>query len=152
VDLNTTLMEMDGIASRTLSAVDKSFMFRGLATLIDHLFVSAARDIKVINTAGAHKIRRNILSLQQTLRGIISTDAEGMLLRATAFWGLFELGPKKMLASIDTTHPMFSFDDYNAMLALQCKQDPEDKESSELNAYLIDLHAVAMQVDDWDMM
>jgi hypothetical protein len=40
---------------------------------------------------------------------------------------------------------MFSFDDYNAMLALQCKKD--EHESSELNAYLIDLHAVAMEVE-----
>lgn len=69
-------------------------MFRGLAVLIDYLFVNAARNIKAINAHGVHKIRRNILSLQQTLRGIIASDAEGMLLRATEFWDLFERGPK----------------------------------------------------------
>jgi exocyst complex component 4 len=87
-------MELEGISARTLSEADKNFMFRGLSTLIDYLFVHAARDIKVINTAGVNKIRRSILSLQQTLRDIITTDEESMLLRANEFWGLYELGPK----------------------------------------------------------
>jgi exocyst complex component 4 len=94
IDLNSALMDMDDIGTRTLADADKNFMFRGLATLIDFLFVNAARDIKLINEAGVHKIQRNILSLQQTLRGIIAADAEGMLLRATEFWAMYEPGPK----------------------------------------------------------
>lgn len=143
-------MELDDIASRTLSPKDRDYMFRGLAALIDYLFVNAARTLKVINAAGVHKIRRNILALQQTLRGIITIDAEGMLLKSTEFWGLYEAGPRRMLAGISTRNPMFSFDDYNAMLGLQCRTEPGE-ESSELNAYLIDLHALSMEVEDWEV-
>ena len=46
---------------------------------------------------------------------------------------------------------MFSFEDYNAMLNLQCKVDQAKTPSSELNTYLIDLHALSMSVDGWDV-
>jgi exocyst complex component 4 len=58
--------------------------------------------------------------------------------------------PQKMLSNIDTNKPMFTFDDYNAMLALQCNKDT-DAESADLNAHLIDLHAVAMNVEGWEV-
>lgn len=143
-------MEADEIVSRALSPADKEFIFRGLAALIDHVYVHAARDIKVVNSAGVRKIRRNILSLQQTLRGIIVSEPEGMLLRATEYWDLFERGPTKTLKSIHTTDPLFSFDDYNAMLTLQCKTD-SDETLPDLNEYLIDLHALAMSIPGWDV-
>ncbi|KAL1410158.1 exocyst subunit [Vanrija albida] len=149
-DLNTSLMEADEIVSRALSPADKEFIFRGLAALIDHVYVHAARDIKVVNSAGVRKIRRNILSLQQTLRGIIASEPEGMLLRATEYWDLFEKGPTKTLKSIRQTDPLFSFDDYNAMLTLQCKTDA-DETLPDLNEYLIDLHALAMSIPGWDV-
>jgi exocyst complex component 4 len=41
---------------------------------------------------------------------------------------------------------MFSFDDYKVMLELQCKES-----SSELNSYLIDLHALAMSIEGWEV-
>lgn len=47
-----------------------------------------------------------------------------------------------MLKSISRDKPLFSFDDYNAMLALQCGDE-------DVNAHLIDLHAVAMEVEEW---
>lgn len=120
-------------------------MFRGLALLINHIFIHAARQIKNVNAAGARKLRRNILSLQQTLRGIIPSSKEGMLARATEYWDLFERGPKEMLRNISTTRPQFTFDDYNAMLTLQCAGNESD-----LNSYLIDLHALSMEVDGWE--
>ncbi|BEI80172.1 hypothetical protein CcaverHIS002_0107010 [Cutaneotrichosporon cavernicola] len=152
VDLNTSLMEMDHIASKTLSASEHGFMFRGLALLIDHVFVHAARQVKRVNAAGARKLRRNILSLQQTLRGIVSLghEQEGMLSHAIEYWDLFEKGPKRMLESIRTRKPAFSFEDYNAMLELQCRADSKNG-GDDLNAYLIDLHALAMSVEGWDV-
>lgn len=127
-------------------------MFRGLALLIDHVFIHAARQVKRVNAAGARKLRRNILSLQQTLRGIVSTghEHEGMLSHAIEYWELFGKGPKRMLESIRTRKPAFSFEDYNAMLELQCRAESKDGED-DLNAYLIDLHALAMCVEGWDV-
>ena len=56
-----------------------------------------------------------------------------------------------MLEAIRTAKPMFSFEDYNAMLNLQCKLDQAEAPSSELNTYLIDLHALSMSVEGWDV-
>ncbi|GMK54564.1 hypothetical protein CspeluHIS016_0111500 [Cutaneotrichosporon spelunceum] len=150
-DLNSSLMEMDQIASKTLSASEHDFMFRGLALLIDHVFIHAARQVKRVNAAGARKLRRNILSLQQTLRGIVSLghEHEGMLSHAIEYWDLFEKGPKRMLESIRTRKPAFSFEDYKAMLELQCRAEGKDG-GDDVNAYLIDLHALAMSVEGWD--
>lgn len=36
------------------------------------------------------------------------------------------------------------------MLNLQCKMDQSDAPSSELNTYLIDLHALSMSVEGWE--
>ena len=68
-------------------------MFRGLSQLVDHMFIYAARSIKVVNRAGVQKIKRNILSIQQTLRAIQGTD-KGVLARSMAYWDMYEQGPK----------------------------------------------------------
>lgn len=46
---------------------------------------------------------------------------------------------------------MFAFEDYNTMLNLQCRDDKSSAPSSELNTYLIDLHALSMSIDDWEI-
>lgn len=123
-------------------------MFRGLALLINHIFINAARHVKNVNSAGARKIRRNILSLQQTLRGIVPSSSDGMLARAMEYWDLFQQGPKGMLQNISRTRPQFSFEDYNAMLQLQCAA--KEHGDADLNSHLIDLHALAMEVEGWE--
>jgi exocyst complex component 4 len=60
---------------------------------VDHMFIHAARSVTVINLAGVQKIKRNILSLQQTLRAIQGTD-DGILSRSIQFWDMYEKGPK----------------------------------------------------------
>jgi exocyst complex component 4 len=50
-----------------------------------------------------------------------------------------------------TAKPPFSFEDYNTMLNLICKTDMSEAASSDLNTYLIDLHALAMSIDGWEM-
>ena len=56
-----------------------------------------------------------------------------------------------MLETIRTSKPMFSFEDYNTMLNLQCKTDQSQAPFSELNTYLIDLHALSMSIDGWEI-
>ena len=47
-----------------------SFIFRALGQLVDHCLIAyASKYVKGVNAAGVRKIKRNILSLQQTLRG-----------------------------------------------------------------------------------
>jgi exocyst complex component 4 len=50
-----------------------------------------------------------------------------------------------------TAKPPFSFEDYNTMLNLICKTDMSEAASSDLNTYLIDLHALAMSIDGWEV-
>ena len=69
-------------------------MFRTLSQLVDHMFIQAARSLKVVNLEGVKKIKRNILSLQQSLRSINRGYDEGVLSRSVTYWGLFERGPK----------------------------------------------------------
>jgi exocyst complex component 4 len=55
-----------------------------------------------------------------------------------------------MLDALKTSKPSFAFEDYNAMLNLQCKTGDTGGPSSELNTYLIDLHALSMSTDGWE--
>lgn len=72
-----------------------SFIFRALGQLVDHCLIAyASKYVKGVNAAGVRKIKRNILSLQQTLRGIATANEQGVLVRATEFWDLYEQGPK----------------------------------------------------------
>ncbi|ORY27686.1 Sec8 exocyst complex component-specific domain-domain-containing protein [Naematelia encephala] len=151
VDLNVSLVETEAVASLTLSEEDRLFILRGLGHLVDHLFITSARSIKMVNLAGVQKIKRNILSLQQTLRGLSRGHDDGVLTRSMAYWDMYERGPKNMLETIRTTKPMFSFEDYNTMLNLQCKVDQSEAPSSELNTYLIDLHALSMSIEGWEI-
>ncbi len=81
-----------------------------------------------------------------------------------------------MLENLQTGKPPYTFDDYNHMLNLQCKVDPRaaarlsgqgpahglggassiasdraapDAERDAYNSYLIELHSLAMSMDDF---
>ncbi|WVQ83526.1 hypothetical protein IAT38_005667 [Cryptococcus sp. DSM 104549] len=154
LDLNANLNETEELAERTIATEDRSFIFRGLGQLGDYCFITlASKHMKVVNAAGVRKIKRNILSLQQTLRGIAPASGEGVLARAVAYWDLFERGPKEMLEDLKNMEgkPPYSFEDYNAMLNLQFKLNKDDAPSSELNTYLIDLHALSMSIEGWEL-
>ncbi|WVF66723.1 hypothetical protein IAT40_001465 [Kwoniella sp. CBS 6097] len=151
LDLNASLMEIEAIAERTILGDDHSFIFRGLGQLVDQIFISSSKNIKMVNPAGVRKIKRNILALQQTLRGIKVASFGGGLERAVEYWDLYEKGPKDMLEDLKSGKPHFSFEDYNTMLNLQCKADQDDAPTSELNTYLIDLHALSMSIEGWEI-
>lgn len=53
--------------------------------------------MKVVNAAGVRKIKRDILSLQQSLRSVHRGMEEGLLSRSVAYWDLYERGPKVSL-------------------------------------------------------
>lgn len=57
------------------------------------MFIHTARSVKVVNAAGVNKIKRNILSLQQSLRSVQGAE-EGILERSIQYWDLYSHGPK----------------------------------------------------------
>lgn len=72
-----------------------SFIFRALGQLVDYCLIAyASKYVKGVNAAGVRKIKRDILSLQQTLQGIAASSDQGVLSRAAGFWDLYEQGPK----------------------------------------------------------
>ncbi|WVQ74376.1 hypothetical protein IAR50_003977 [Cryptococcus sp. DSM 104548] len=149
LDLNSSLVEAEEIVRNAVSYDDHEFVFQALGPLVDHCFTGfASRRIKCVNNAGVRKIKRNIMSLQQVLRGIASSSEDGTLGKALGYWDLYEQGPKKMLESLKTHEgrPPFAFEEYNTMLKLQCTDDTD-----ELNTHLIDLHALSMEIDGWDL-
>lgn len=54
----------------------------------------AARSLKLVNPAGVRKIRRNMLALQQSLRSIHQSSADGVLHLSHQYWDMYEQGPK----------------------------------------------------------
>jgi exocyst complex component 4 len=65
-----------------------------MSHLIDHMFVSSARSLKVINAAGVAKIQRNMLALQQTMRSINQSPADGVLHLSSVYWDMYNQDPK----------------------------------------------------------
>ena len=56
-----------------------------------------------------------------------------------------------MLELLKLEGPHFGFEDYNTMLNLQCKTSEDAPPSAELNTYLIDLHALSMSIEGWEI-
>lgn len=58
------------------------------------MFIHTARHIKLINSAGVRKVRRNMLALQQSLRGISQSHQEGVLQLSNIYWDMYDQDPK----------------------------------------------------------
>lgn len=58
------------------------------------MFVHTARYIKLINSAGVRKVRRNMLAIQQSLRGISQSQQEGVLQLSNIYWDMYDQNPK----------------------------------------------------------
>ncbi|UZJ53559.1 hypothetical protein CBS101457_002879 [Exobasidium rhododendri] len=121
VDLNAELASLDDIFTDTLLPEHHSFLFAGLASLMDLLLCQAVRKIRYMNRHGLTKMIRNILALQQSLRNIVviheSQGAWGFE-KSTKLWELIGKEPEEMMKWIKTMGPMHSFDDYRAALNL----------------------------------
>jgi exocyst complex component 4 len=53
----------------------------------------------MVNAFGVKKIKRNIMSMQQTLRGMVKGTTDNVLSRSLGYWDLYEEGPKVSLVS-----------------------------------------------------
>ncbi|KAM0750251.1 hypothetical protein T439DRAFT_356891 [Meredithblackwellia eburnea MCA 4105] len=162
VDLNSDLAECDECAAGTLGPAERKYIFEGLSLLMDQLLISNSRYIRLANKFGHSKMMRNILALQQNLKNIGDTPLEVDFERSRKFWDVFAAGPKEMLELVRSGAIKYEFDEYKALLNLQCgvdqsqKDDPNTAVSNEgppsasggdrsrraYNEYLIDLFAL----------
>ena len=123
------------------------FIFEGLSLLMDQLLISNSRYIRLANKFGLSKMQRNILALQQNLKNIGDTPLEVDFERSRKFWDVFGAGPKvrplpathspqllmrgsqqEMLDLIRNGKISYDFEDYKALLNLQCGVDQSSKD------------------------
>ncbi|KAK7059154.1 exocyst subunit [Paramarasmius palmivorus] len=151
IDLNNELGECNDFISVSLPKGAREFIFVGLGQLMEHILISSARHLQQPNAFGLKKILRNILALQQCLKTITNGAQSKELERARKYYSLFFKGPQEMIQEI-RKEQIYTFDDYQVMLALQCGVDPKggDNRTSQAtdrnySMYMIDLHGLEIE-------
>ena len=144
---------------------------------MEGLFISSARHVRFANIQGIRKIIRNVIAVRQNLKTLSSWSPNSDFERAREFYGLFSLGPQVRCSGyirIDATHHVclsvfflllfqglldtikkekkFTFEEYQAMLNLQCGVDQVNNQSGANQAsdrnysmYMIELHGLDLE-------
>ncbi|ETW86911.1 hypothetical protein HETIRDRAFT_377575 [Heterobasidion irregulare TC 32-1] len=152
IDLNIELGECDDIISTTLPPREQRFVFEGIGLLMEDLLISNARKMPFANALGIKKISRNMLALQQCIKTIARDSQDTEFERAKQYYALFSLNPAEMLDSIRKKQ-VFTFDEYKAMLDLQCGVDQSNRNGApqatdrNYSMYVIDLHGLELGED-----
>ncbi|PFH54828.1 hypothetical protein AMATHDRAFT_134263 [Amanita thiersii Skay4041] len=148
-DINRELGQCDAFLAKNLPPKEKNYTFIGLGDLMERLLIQYSRLLRTPNTFGIRKLLRNILSLQQSI--MTWTNHQGSHFdRAKSYYALFFLSPQEMLDGIREKQ-VFSFDEYQSMLNLQCGVDPsipsEGQKTTDRNysMYVIELHGLELE-------
>ncbi|KAI0715379.1 Sec8 exocyst complex component-specific domain-containing protein [Earliella scabrosa] len=150
IDLNTELGNSDACLSSTLPDVERKFAFEGMGHLMQHLLISNARFIPAANEFGIKKMMRNMLALQQNIKTIADDSLSTQFDRAKRYYSLFLLTPSEMLDTVRRKQE-FTFDEYKAILDLQCGVEPSrtggvaQAADRNYNMYLIELHGLELE-------
>ncbi|CDO72995.1 hypothetical protein BN946_scf185007.g49 [Trametes cinnabarina] len=150
VDLNTELGNCDASLTSTLPETQRKFVFEGMGHLMQHLLISNARFISSANAFGIKKMMRNMLALQQNLKTITDDSSSADFERAKRYYSLFLLSPSDMLDTVRQRQE-FTFDEYKAILDLQCGVHPNpvggvpQAADRNYNMYLIELHGLELE-------
>ncbi|KAI3622267.1 sec8 exocyst complex component specific domain-containing protein [Moniliophthora roreri] len=151
IDLNNELGECDDFITVGVPKAAREFIFMGLGQLMEHVLISSARHLQQPNAFGIKKILRNVLALQQCLKTITHGVQSQELERVKKYYSLFFKGPQDMIEEI-RKEQVYTFDEYQVMLALQCGVDPKGgsnrtSQSTDRNysMYMIDLHGLEIE-------
>ncbi|KAF7339621.1 Sec8 exocyst complex component specific domain-containing protein [Mycena sanguinolenta] len=145
VDLNNELGECSDFASTCLPKQERQFVFMGLSNLMEQLLISGARHLRLPTAFGIKKIMRNILALQQRTKTLTNDQQNTEFDKAKRYYSLFNMSPQDMLDSI-RQRQIFTFDEYQTMLNLQCKVAGEDgPKDRNFSMYVIELHGLEME-------
>ncbi|TIA84297.1 hypothetical protein E3P77_00076 [Wallemia ichthyophaga] len=157
LQINKQLVKVDDVASKTLTESEKRFLFDGVGMLMDKMLMSITRSIRYIDRHGAARMIRNIGSLQQNLKTIITWPVGIDFGASRKFWEMFMISPSEWLGEIRRSGKMdFSFDEYESLLKLQCGEEngdgveldnKNDRSRREYNDYHIELHQLMMDDD-----
>ncbi|KAI0673359.1 Sec8 exocyst complex component-specific domain-containing protein [Trametes maxima] len=150
IDLNTELGNSEASLTSTLPEVQRKFVFEGMGHLMQHLLISNARYILSANNLGIKKMMRNMLALQQNIKTITDDNHSPEFDRAKRYYSLFLLSPPDMLDTVRQKQE-FTFDEYKAILDLQCGVHPNQISGAaqaadrNYNMYLIELHGLELE-------
>ncbi|TFK86165.1 hypothetical protein K466DRAFT_493353 [Polyporus arcularius HHB13444] len=150
VDLNTELGNSDACLTSTLPDVERKFAFEGIGHLMQYLLISNARFIQAANEFGIKKMMRNMLALQQNIKTIMDDSSSTQFDRAKRYYSLFLLSPPELLDAVRQKQE-FTFDEYKAILDLQCGVELSrtggvaQAADRNYNMYLIELHGLELE-------
>ncbi|KAI0778405.1 Sec8 exocyst complex component-specific domain-containing protein [Trametes elegans] len=150
IDLNTELGNCDASLTATLPEVQRRFVFEGIGHLMQHLLISNARFIHSANELGIKKMMRNMLALQQNIKTITDDSISTQFDRAKRYYSLFLLSPPDLLEAVRQKQE-FTFDEYKAILDLQCGVQPSATNGAaqaadrNYNMYLIELQGLELE-------
>ncbi|KAL9000034.1 MAG: hypothetical protein Q9169_001279 [Polycauliona sp. 2 TL-2023] len=118
LSLNADLLSFDDTLSSHLHGREHRFITGGLATLVDSLLVTHARQIGCMDANGCGRMQLNILVLQQNLKAI---EGEVVLSRSANYFELFADGADAVVARAQSTSGKeadFSIDEFKALVEL----------------------------------
>ena len=95
--LNADLLSFDDTLTVHLADNEYQFVTQGLGLLLDHVLVTNASQISVMNGNGCGRMLLNILVLQQNLKSI---DNQGSLTRSALFYEYFQEGADAVLRKV----------------------------------------------------
>jgi len=151
IDLNTELGKCDDFMTTALPKKEQQFIFVGLGHLMENMLISNARHLRLVNNFGIKKITRNMLALQQSIKSITNEPRKTEFERAKRYYSLFFMSPSDMLSSIREKR-VFSFDEYQTMLNIQCGVNRAEGDAGvakatdrNYNMYVIDLHGLELE-------
>ncbi|KAK0551280.1 exocyst subunit [Tilletia horrida] len=174
VDLNVELASCDDVLIQALAPEQHSFLFNGLASLMDSLLITGVRRVRAMNKPGATKMMRNIMALQQNLKNIVEDPLEVDFEHSRRFWELLMKEPDQYMDSIKAMGTRHSFEEYksalhlmlgleNASSAASSSQGPvpssfagagilgsgsRDVSRQKYNEYLIELHEIVADISE----
>jgi len=151
--LNTDLVKCGDVFSTCLPRQEHWFVLAGVGDLMEHLLISRARHLRLPTRQGIQKILRNMLAVQQCIKALAEDHDQqnAMFQRAKQYYSLFFSTPRDMLDGARRIKA-FSFDEYQAMLKLQCGIDVEEGDAGiakasdrNYSSYVIELHGLELE-------
>ena len=95
--LNADLLSFDDTLTVHLPDNEYQFVTQGLGLLLDHILITNASQISVMNGNGCGRMLLNILVLQQNLKSI---ENHGSLIRSALFYEYFQEGADAILRKV----------------------------------------------------
>ncbi|TGZ81091.1 hypothetical protein EX30DRAFT_306899 [Ascodesmis nigricans] len=142
--LNSDLTWFDEDVSSLLPKEESLFTWCGLSQLMDHILVSCADRIKVLNQHGAERMLTNVLVLQQNLKNI---EGSADLGRATRFYNLYNGGMEDLIRNAKSGKLDFTYDELKAIVELYfsealCSGRASAQARQSLNENLLELSEI----------